>query len=70
MRGERAEPGLIFVYGALSPGVCLLVRDDVVLTVKTRELFRTEPRDRRLVPLPCSPQETRWRWDGFLDEAA
>jgi hypothetical protein len=44
MRGERVEPGLTFVYGALSPGVCLLVRDEVVLTVKTRELFRTEPR--------------------------
>jgi len=69
MRGERIAPGLRFVYWAGRPEVCLLLLDDVVVTVKTRELFRAEPRHLRPLPRPRR-EEARWRWDGLLDEAA
>jgi len=70
MRTERLEPDLSFVYWAGLPDVCLLVVDEAVVTVKTRKLFREEPR-RHLQALPPPPrEERRWRWDGSLDEAA
>jgi hypothetical protein len=38
-------PGLTFVYSALLPGICLLVRDQTVVTIITRRL-RRQPRVR------------------------
>lgn len=40
MRGTRVEPGTMFVYSAEHPGVCLLVRDGVILTVYSRAACR------------------------------
>ena len=35
-----AEPGTVFVYSADRPGVCVVVRDGIAVTVLTRGLFR------------------------------
>src|SRR4051812_44162760 len=34
------EPGLCFVYWAIRPGVCALVRENTVITILTRDLCR------------------------------
>src|SRR5262245_45650007 len=36
----QPSPGLKFVYSALAPGVCFLVREETVVTVVTRDLAR------------------------------
>src|SRR4051794_21348560 len=36
-----AAPGLLFLYPASLPGVCLLCRDGVILTVFQREICRS-----------------------------
>lgn len=71
MRGQRPAPGLSFVYWSGCPDACLLVKEGAVVTVKTRGLFRTEPRPDhiRSVPRPQA-KERPWRWDDSLDQAA
>jgi hypothetical protein len=73
----EAAPGVRFVYWSGRPGVCAIVRGDVVVTVVTRSLCRgvTSRSHLRLVdpnrsPDPRPTDRKRWRWDGTLGEAA
>lgn len=40
MRGTVAQPGTTFLYSAYAPGICLVVRDGVVLTVFSKGTCR------------------------------
>ena len=40
MRGTATQPGAIFVYAALVPGVCLVMRERAVITVFSRPSCR------------------------------
>lgn len=67
--GIEPQPGLVFVYCAASPRVCLLVRDATVLTVITRAMCTvSRPRHLTVVPSPAQAKASeeaarRWRWD-------
>lgn len=70
----KPAPGLLFLYSADRPGVCVLVRDGVALTVITRELTHS-PTSRRHLRLvqpapPLRDPVPRWHWNGDLGEAA
>jgi hypothetical protein len=75
MREVVSAPGLRFVYSARWPGICVLVRDGVAVTVLTRAMVRRsrgfdaelgQRRGRRL------ERQVPWRWDDVtsLGEAA
>lgn len=73
--GIRPQPGLLFVYCARQPQLCLLLREGVVLTVITRSMCATpRPPHLQLVERKSSgrprAETKRWRWDGNLGEAA
>jgi hypothetical protein len=57
----RCEPGTVFVYWQEWPGVALVVRDDCVLTVLTRDLTRgaAERRRSRNRTRDCWPRRRR-----------
>lgn len=83
LRGHVAPaPGLLFLTWSQRPGVCLLVRGGVVVTVVTRAMCKPEG-NRHLTVVRsgrCAGSargairraEEAWCWDGFvdLDEAA
>jgi hypothetical protein len=69
---RQRDPGLRFVYWSGLPDICALLLDGAVVTVLTREMFRSLPRRhgrvRALSPPPS--EECRWRWNGDLEDAA
>jgi hypothetical protein len=73
MREVAPAPGLRFVYSVSRPGVCVLVREGVAVTVVTRVLMR---RSRRGFVKHLNVREAparmgrRWHGDFGLEEAA
>jgi len=71
--GIDAQPGLLFVYCAASPGVCVLVRDRTVVTVITRAMCTANrPQHLTAVPSPAQAKAAeeaarRWRWDRIAE---
>jgi hypothetical protein len=68
--------GLTFLTWCQRPGICLLVRDGVVVTVITRAMCGPQT-DHHLAAVRREPHRSaaetaRWRWNGMLelDEAA
>jgi hypothetical protein len=57
MRNVKKTPGLRFIYWAELPGVCGLVLDGALITLVTRELFRSAPHLQVVSsPEPVRPQ--------------
>jgi hypothetical protein len=56
MRNVKKTPGLRFIYWADLPGVCGLVLDGALITLVTRELFRSPPHLQVVSRSPVRPQ--------------
>jgi len=69
MRDRFYQPGVCFIYWSGRPGVCALLVDDAVVTVKTRALCQGTPRPQHLtsLPRPSWDEEPKWRWNGLID---
>lgn len=70
------SPGLLFVIWSERPDICLLVRENVVVTIITRAMCAPSAA-RHLAVVNCggrrpAEETAQWRWNGMIevDEAA